>query len=46
MAGEETRRLWPTGLCSPAGPEAKDQIPTEVDLASDTPLSNSTSCGP
>lgn len=46
MAGEETKRLWLTSLCSLAGPKAKDQIPTEVELTSDTPLSNSASRGP
>lgn len=25
MAGEEIRRLWPTGLYSPAGPEVREE---------------------
>lgn len=37
MAGEEIRRLWPTGLYSLAGPEARDQSASEAELASDNP---------
>lgn len=32
VAGEETRRSRPSGLYSPAGPEARDQSPSEVSL--------------
>lgn len=34
-AGEGTRRLWTTGLCSPAGPEARGWTTSETKPASD-----------
>jgi hypothetical protein len=34
-AGEETKRLWLTSLCSPAVPEARDESTSDVELASD-----------